>query len=69
MPWDNRLNFSRLNFSWPQPGILRKEDKNMEDKKKLNDEALEEFSIMELDERLEFVAWCDDCSCKPDSST
>ena len=27
--------------------------------------TLEEFSIMELDERLEFVAWCDDCSCKP----
>ena len=24
---------------------------------------LEEFSIMELDERLEFVAWCDNCSC------
>lgn len=31
-----------------------------EDKK---DQALEEFSVMELDERLEFVAWCDDCSC------
>lgn len=29
------------------------------------DQSLEEFSIMELDERLEFVAWCDDCSCKP----
>ncbi|HMG35497.1 MAG TPA: hypothetical protein VKM94_16280 [Blastocatellia bacterium] len=27
--------------------------------------TLEEFSIMELDERLEFVAWCDDCSCRP----
>jgi len=27
--------------------------------------TLEEFSIMELDERLEFVAWCDDCSCSP----
>jgi hypothetical protein len=57
-------------FPWPKfpgstPGILRKEDKKMEDNKKPNDEALEEFSIMELDERLEFVAWCDDCSCKP----
>lgn len=38
----------------------------MEEKKKPNnDETLEEFSIMELDERLEFVAWCDDCSCRP----
>jgi hypothetical protein len=29
------------------------------------DTTLEEFSIMELDERLEFVAWCDNCSCVP----
>jgi hypothetical protein len=39
------------------------------DEKKTNTQeletTLEEFSIMELDERLEFVAWCDDCSCKP----
>ena len=26
--------------------------------------TLEEFSVFELDERLEFVAWCDtNCSC------
>ena len=26
--------------------------------------TLEEFSIMELDDRLEFVAWCDkNCNC------
>ena len=24
---------------------------------------LEEFSITELEQRLEFEAWCDDCSC------
>ncbi len=28
------------------------------------DNMLEEFSVFELDERLEFVAWCDtNCSC------
>lgn len=33
----------------------------MNDNKEVN---LEEFSIMELDERLEFVAWCDtNCNC------
>jgi hypothetical protein len=38
----------------------------MDEKKDLSVETtLEEFSIMELDERLEFVAWCDDCSCSP----
>jgi hypothetical protein len=27
-------------------------------------DMLEEFSILELDDRLEFVAWCDtNCSC------
>jgi hypothetical protein len=25
--------------------------------------VVEELSIFELDERLEFVAWCDNCSC------
>jgi hypothetical protein len=31
---------------------------------KTQDEMLEEFSILELDDRLEFVAWCDtNCSC------
>lgn len=35
--------------------------------KELNTEALlEEFSIMELEQRLEFEAWCDgNCSCEP----
>lgn len=29
------------------------------------DTNVEEFSIMELDDRLEFVAWCDtNCNCK-----
>lgn len=37
----------------------------MPEDKKPCDQTLEEFSIMELDERLEFVAWCDDCSCRP----
>ena len=26
-------------------------------------ELIEELSIFELDERLEFVAWCDNCAC------
>lgn len=26
---------------------------------------LDEFSITELEQRLEFEAWCDDCSCTP----
>ena len=31
---------------------------------KTTQESLEEFSIMELDDRLEFVAWCDtNCNC------
>jgi|SwirhirootsSR3_FD_contig_31_21088815_length_353_multi_8_in_0_out_0_1 hypothetical protein len=30
---------------------------------KEQDELVEELSIFELDERLEFVAWCDNCSC------
>jgi len=32
------------------------------------EDTLEEFSILELDERLEFVAWCDNCSCVPKTS-
>jgi hypothetical protein len=39
------------------------------DEKKQMEASLEEFSIMELDERLEFVAWCDDCSCAPVKAT
>jgi hypothetical protein len=27
------------------------------------EETLNELSIIELDERLEFVTWCDNCSC------
>jgi uncharacterized membrane protein len=38
----------------------------MTDKELNTAELLEEFSIMELEQRLEFEAWCDgNCSCQP----
>lgn len=38
----------------------------MTDKELNTVELLEEFSIMELEQRLEFEAWCDgNCSCEP----
>lgn len=30
---------------------------------------LEEFSITELEQRLEFEAWCDDCTCTDSTCT
>jgi hypothetical protein len=30
---------------------------------------LEEFSITELEQRLEFEAWCDDCTCTDTDTT
>jgi hypothetical protein len=38
---------------------LRTENENPQNQ----DNFVEELSIFELDERLEFVAWCDNCSC------
>lgn len=44
--------------SFDQPVTPSEKDKG------LSEELFEEFSIMELEERLEFVTWCDgNCNC------
>jgi hypothetical protein len=40
------------------------EKRTIDNVEKVTEETLEEFSIVELDDRLEFTAWCDSCKAK-----